>query len=88
MQTKVFEPLAFAYPHQNIPAGTWRLYASMFKDVDDAIMERAINKWVSTQSWFPKIKDLRHMVETVAMTRHLAWKTNLTTSSRVCLLGK
>ena len=65
MQTKVFEPLAFAYPNQNIPAGTWKLYASMFKDVDDATMERAINKWITTEDWFPKIKDLRHMVETV-----------------------
>jgi hypothetical protein len=71
MQTKVFEPLAFAYPNQNIPAGTWKLYASMFKDVDDATMARAILKWIEAEDWFPKIKDLRHMVETVGYDKAL-----------------
>lgn len=71
MKTKVFEPLAFAYPNQNIPTGTWQLYADMFKDVDDTTMARAILKWIETGDWFPKIKDLKHMVETVGYDKAL-----------------
>ena len=63
--TEIIKTLGFAYPQQNIPAETWKLYAEFFATEDQNMLKRAVTNWVGRESWFPKLPELRAELDAV-----------------------
>ena len=62
---ETLKKLGYAYPQQNIPAETWKLYGDVFAESDPALLARAVKNWIGREQWFPKIPDLRTELEAV-----------------------